>query len=170
MVLIAPFGIKDEAVTAPGETASSEDDETGSFIGQAQPLVEHCEEVVEQAGRFAVSAGLPEPIISDLRLAGWLHDAGKADPRFQLLLADGDPFAMEEAGAVLAKSARGRSLPGAWGRAKLPAGTVGPVLAGVPSQILFRLRLGLGRGLCYKTRRKNRSSSQNRAGGSDHPR
>ena len=128
VVLIAPFGIKDEAVRAPGETASSEDDETGSFIGQAQPLVEHCEEVVEQAGRFAVSAGLPEPIISDLRLAGWLHDAGKADPRFQFLLADGDPFAMEEAGAVLAKSARGRSLPGAWGRAKLASGGGPPPL------------------------------------------
>jgi hypothetical protein len=31
-----------------------------------------------------------------------------------------DPFAIEDAGAVLAKSARGRSLPGAWGRPKLP--------------------------------------------------
>jgi len=53
-------------------------------------LEEHCRGVAEYAARFANCVGCPEPLASDLRLAGRLHDLGKADPRFQAMLgADG---------------------------------------------------------------------------------
>jgi CRISPR-associated endonuclease/helicase Cas3 len=60
---------------------------------------------------FASSAGLPTERVADLKLAGYLHDAGKADPRFQAWLNYGDPLGpdLDAAGTILAKS--GRPLP-----------------------------------------------------------
>ena len=58
---------------------------TTEVRGQTRP------NTVEWAKQVYLREKTNSPIISDLRLAGWLHDAGKADPRFQLLLADGDP-------------------------------------------------------------------------------
>jgi CRISPR-associated endonuclease/helicase Cas3 len=58
-----------------------------------------------------VAAGLPAKLLSDLRLAGFLHDAGKADGRFQAWLHYSDPFGpgTDDGAVVLAKS--GRALP-----------------------------------------------------------
>jgi CRISPR-associated endonuclease/helicase Cas3 len=53
-------------------------------------LADHSAQVAAKAEAFAQAAGLPGHISSDIRLAAMLHDAGKSDPRFQILLAGGD--------------------------------------------------------------------------------
>jgi CRISPR-associated endonuclease/helicase Cas3 len=68
---------------------------------------------------FAIAAGLDPNVIADVALAGFLHDLGKADPRFQACLAGGDPYG-PDADQALAKSGERRLAPGAWQRADLP--------------------------------------------------
>lgn len=132
VVLVAARGLtlSDDQANAveSSETSSTEDDESGSFTGTALSLANHSRHVERFAAAFAQRAGLPHELIADLALAGWLHDAGKADPRFQALLSASQGFfAREEAASaghdsVLAKSPDSRSLPGAWERAGLPHG------------------------------------------------
>lgn len=96
--------------TGEGEAAppSTEDDATGSMAGFTESLDAHSAAVETLAEAFARGAGLSEPLIADLRLAGALHDAGKADGRFQSLLASGDPLGPDPE-RLLAKS--GRRVP-----------------------------------------------------------
>jgi CRISPR-associated endonuclease/helicase Cas3 len=132
VVIVAARGLllpdSDPTGTSLAGNASTEDDAAGSFVGKALSLVEHSRDVEHFAAAFAQRAGLPTQLAADLALAGWLHDAGKADPRFQALLsADRGFFAREEVAShgtdsVLAKSAKGASPPGAWERAGLPPG------------------------------------------------
>jgi CRISPR-associated endonuclease/helicase Cas3 len=56
------------------------------------------------ARRFAEALALPPGVAGDVALAGWLHDLGKADPRFQLMLHGGDAVAHAIADEPLAKS------------------------------------------------------------------
>lgn len=107
IVFVAPLGLKD--VTAEEDKAdggATDDDIAGSLPGYAQPLAEHSGEVEAMATRFARSAGLSPERVADLATAGYLHDLGKIDERFQRWLA-GDPLADPD--RVLAKS--GRKLP-----------------------------------------------------------
>jgi CRISPR-associated endonuclease/helicase Cas3 len=80
------------------------EDLTNSFIGRAVPLQTHCEGVGALAGRFAAACDLPDHLQQDLALAGRLHDLGKADPRFQAWLCDGDEIAASRQDTLLAKS------------------------------------------------------------------
>jgi CRISPR-associated endonuclease/helicase Cas3 len=110
---------EDTVAAGEGENVT-ENDARGSFPGVAVPLQTHSRDVELLAERFGRRAGLPPERVADLKLAGSLHDAGKADPRFQALLAFGDPLAGED-DRILAKSAR-TAPPGAARQAGLPPG------------------------------------------------
>lgn len=87
----------------PNEDADSfsdEDDSSASGTVQVS-LVSHLEGVAEFARRFASGCGLPSNLIEVIARAGLFHDTGKADPRFQVLLRGGNPWAR---GDLIAKS------------------------------------------------------------------
>jgi CRISPR-associated endonuclease/helicase Cas3 len=119
VVFLAPFGLA--GVTDRDEAAApaTESDDLGSLAGYAQPLDEHSSEVSHCARDFAVRAGLLAVIADDIALAAYLHDAGKADPRFQAYLAGGNPLGWDDR-KVLAKSGRSTLPHDAWERAGLP--------------------------------------------------
>jgi CRISPR-associated endonuclease/helicase Cas3 len=108
VVFVAPFGIKGAKQEEDGQPNATEDDATGSMPGFGLPLAAHTEDVKKKTEAFAEAVGLSALRVADLKLAGHLHDAGKADPRFQAWLHYGDPLGPEP-DRILAKS--GRSLP-----------------------------------------------------------
>lgn len=117
VVLLAPFGVR--SPEAPqvadhdqdGGPNSTEDDTAGSVFDFPLSLDQHSRDVEGKAQELATCAGLPAERVADLKLAGFLHDQGKHDPRFQAWLHFGDPlgFDAEDEKDVLAKS--GRTLP-----------------------------------------------------------
>lgn len=111
VVFVAPFGIKGKKEEEDGRPNTTEDDTSGSISGFPLSLRQHSNDVERIAAAFAKAAGLSSERIVDLKLAGFLHDAGKADPRFQSWLHYGDPLGpdLDDENTVLAKS--GRPLP-----------------------------------------------------------
>jgi CRISPR-associated endonuclease/helicase Cas3 len=80
-------------------------DDSASLTEVKIGLYEHCSGVAKWARKFAESCGLPEELISDLEIAGQLHDFGKADPRMQLWLYGGDDMRAARNGyELIAKS------------------------------------------------------------------
>lgn len=77
-----------------------EDDATASGTVDVT-LPSHLNGVGSFAERFAKLCGLPTHLVDALWRAGRLHDLGKADPRFQAILRNGNPWAC---GPLLAKS------------------------------------------------------------------
>ncbi len=94
--LVLPEDVLGEIIT--------EDDDSGSFTGVELTLRRHLSDVKEQARRFAVHLGLGEALASDLALAAWLHDVGKADRRFQQILTGGNEVRLALQREPLAKS------------------------------------------------------------------
>ena len=74
----------------PDMDDSDEDAENPSFVGYRATLRVHLRGVGDWAEHFGRSVLDSQSLIEDLRLAGRLHDLGKADPRFQAWLTDGD--------------------------------------------------------------------------------
>jgi CRISPR-associated endonuclease/helicase Cas3 len=111
VVFVARLGLKGEPQNSEDGLSSTENDVNGSLPGYQQSLEEHSREVEAKAGEFAKQVGLPQPLVEDIVLAAFLHDAGKADLRFQAWLNYGNPLvtAMRPPKMVLAKS--GRVLP-----------------------------------------------------------
>ena len=113
LVFVAPQGLTNAAIEIEegGKPNATEDDASGSLTGFAQSLAKHNLEVQKKTETFASCAGLPDERVADLKLAGFLHDEGKRDPRFQRWLHHGDPLGSdpEDENTVLAKS--GRPLP-----------------------------------------------------------
>ncbi len=99
------------ATKEDGRPNSTEDDASGSIFGLPLSLQQHSRDVERKAEEFARAAGLPAGRVADLKLAAFLHDEGKRDPRFQAWLHFGDPlgFDQDDEKDVLAKS--GRPLP-----------------------------------------------------------
>lgn len=83
-------------------------DDSFSSSRSSEPvsLRTHSLAVADRAAQHATAAGLPAPIIRAFRLAGLLHDTGKADPRFQAMLVASSPGFIPGADLFLAKSAR----------------------------------------------------------------
>ncbi|MCU0699459.1 MAG: type I-U CRISPR-associated helicase/endonuclease Cas3 [Myxococcaceae bacterium] len=88
------------------------DGEDSVTTGRAVLLSQHSGDVERWARTFAENLKLGDELIACLSFAGWLHDVGKADERFQRLLRDGTLASIQlakSAGAdwLLAKSGLG---------------------------------------------------------------
>lgn len=91
----------DDSDADPGVT----EDDTSVFTSVQVTLADHSSHVEEQARGFASRCGLRGEMIRDLAWAGYLHDVGKADRRFQQMLCGGSEVALELLEQPLAKSA-----------------------------------------------------------------
>ena len=116
---LAEGQIEDAAHALVDAASTTEDDNLSHTSKNPVSLEDHGHRVACFTKRFAETLGLEE-VADDLRLAAYLHDAGKADRRFQLMLSGGDPWNRPD-GPPLAKSGRSWS-PGAGKRAGLPEG------------------------------------------------
>jgi len=85
------------------EGISSEDD-GASFTEAETTLARHSRDVKQWAERFVGNLALPEALAKDLVLAAWLHDVGKADPRFQRWLVGGSEVRLALLTEPIAKS------------------------------------------------------------------
>lgn len=120
VVLVAERGVEcDDAADTDTGVPATEDESASHTSTTPVHLDDHGRRVARFAERFARTLGLEE-MADDLGLAAFLHDAGKADPRFQIMLSGGDPWNSPD-GPPLAKSGRGWS-PRARERAGLPKG------------------------------------------------
>ena len=117
-VFVAEQGVEDGDASEAAASAT-EDDSVSYTSGSPVELDDHGNRVACFAKRFAETLGLEE-VMDDLRVAAYLHDAGKADRRFQIMLSGGDPWNRPD-GPPLAKSGRSWS-PGAGKRVRLPEG------------------------------------------------
>ncbi|MGH7116100.1 MAG: CRISPR-associated endonuclease Cas3'' [Stellaceae bacterium] len=116
IVFFAPRGVKTPDAAEPIGLPATESDDLGAFSRCAVSLIDHSRHVRDWARDFANRAGLGQNVIAAVALAGFLHDAGKADPRFQAYFAGGDPYG-PDVQQVLAKSGERRLIRGAWRRA-----------------------------------------------------
>lgn len=120
MVLIARRGLRQSGVTTRAGEPATEDDTFSHVAKKAVTIDDHTDHVVQRVTRSVAALNLPSSVANDLRLAAFLHDAGKADRRFQRYLSGGDLWNRRD-GLAMAKS--GRQLPrSAWERAGLPKG------------------------------------------------
>jgi CRISPR-associated endonuclease/helicase Cas3 len=81
------------------------DDDDSFHAGHPVTLSEHSADVESFARDYAKASGLPVPLAEDVALAGWLHDVGKADRRFQVLLRGGSEIDFFKDETPWAKSA-----------------------------------------------------------------
>lgn len=83
------------------------DDDNLSYQGREVLLDDHLRHVETWARYFGKSVGMPDILVDALAFAGKWHDLGKADPRFQYALYDGD--LTKVGGPLLAKSRKGKT-------------------------------------------------------------
>lgn len=99
------------------------DEEDSYHVGRGGvTLACHSVDVETFARQYAAAVGLPDPIVEDIALAGWLHDIGKADSRFQLLLRGGDEIELFKDERLWAKSMMSASDRAAQWRARQASG------------------------------------------------
>ena len=117
-IVQACYGLTD--APPAGDLPTTEDDTLSHQAPNSVTLEQHGADVVACVERFTAALKLYAHVAEDLRLAADLHDAGKTDERFQLLLTGADWW-NRPAGPPLAKI-RQPTARGAWARAELPAG------------------------------------------------
>jgi CRISPR-associated endonuclease/helicase Cas3 len=81
------------------------DGDDSFHAGRAVSLAEHSADVEAFARAYALSCGLGESLAEHVALAAWLHDVGKADRRFQLMLRGGSEIEYFKDETPWAKSA-----------------------------------------------------------------
>jgi CRISPR-associated endonuclease/helicase Cas3 len=86
------------------------DGDDSFHAGRAVSLAEHSADVEMFAREYATRCGLGVGLAEHVAMAAWLHDIGKADRRFQLLLRGGSEVELFKDETPWAKSAM---LPGA---------------------------------------------------------
>jgi len=108
-------------VLVPGASRSSSRDRRGDVkalpdeVGDAEDgassagtavitLEQHLHDVEGRARTVGEALGLARPLVDAVALAGLVHDLGKADHRFQIMLHHGDRLRFEASGELLAKS------------------------------------------------------------------
>lgn len=99
----------------PGDPVLYDEFDEASLANEAVELDRHGQAVGERARQIAVSAGIEPAVASVVGRAGDLHDAGKADERFQRWLSDGEPSRPLLAKSRLSQRAR-------WAAARAAAG------------------------------------------------
>lgn len=119
IVFMAAGGLNIPDEHAPTGVAATETEEGSTTASRPVSLVAHSRDVREWARLFSDVAGLDKSVADDVALASFLHDAGKADPRFQAYLVGGDPYG-PDVSEVLAKSEGLRLGRDAWRSAGLP--------------------------------------------------
>jgi len=97
---VEPYAERKEVMVG---AAYNPEDDNSTFIAREVELEDHLRGVEYWARRMAQACGLDEDLVDDLALAGRLHDVGKADPRFQVILHNGDEIDAAS-GRLLAKS------------------------------------------------------------------
>jgi CRISPR-associated endonuclease/helicase Cas3 len=95
----------DQQTTQEDGVDLTSDEEDSYFSGRSVTLSEHSSDVEHYARSYAQAIGLSALLTTDLALAAWLHDIGKADPRFQLLLRAGSQIELLKEPQLWAKSA-----------------------------------------------------------------
>lgn len=104
--------ISRRALRGDPEVSESITEDDDSPFNQAEvTLKNHSDHVQERAQQYARAIGFAPELVEDLSLAGWLHDVGKADPRFQRWLVGGSEV-------------RAALLPEPLAKSALPAGNV----------------------------------------------
>lgn len=81
------------------------DGDDSFHAGRAVSLARHSSDVEQCAREFAVRCGLGSWLAEHVALAAWLHDIGKADRRFQLMLRGGSEIEYFKDETPWAKSA-----------------------------------------------------------------
>lgn len=109
-LLVKTAPVRDRRTTPHPEPEVTElltEDDDSSFRDKEVTLAQHSTDVRSFTEGFAQALGFDERMVSDLALSAWLHDVGKADPRFQRWLVGGSDVRAALAVEPLAKS----SLP-----------------------------------------------------------
>jgi CRISPR-associated endonuclease/helicase Cas3 len=103
----------DDSDTVEDGVEQTTDDDDSFHAGRSVTLSKHSTDVEHFARLYGTAAGLPPSVIEDIALAGWLHDIGKADRRFQVLLRGGSEIAFFKDETPWAKSAMPRGAKSA---------------------------------------------------------
>jgi len=104
------FGRASRPDAAHEHDAFADEDDAASALGAPVTLTRHTEDVEDAARRF--SERLTPNLVEEIAFAARLHDAGKADERFQALLHN-TPFLLDPDAEPLAKGERIPQTPDA---------------------------------------------------------